>query len=525
MALPKEPRQKMINMMYLVLTALLALNVSSEILNAFKVVNTSLATSNKIVGDKNAVTYESFEEKAKDQQTAAKAAIWKPKAQAVKKLSDDMYNYIANLQQELKKESKLKVEEGVEHYSEDNLDAPTRLMDKNGKGKELYDKLGAYRKAVIAVLDPKEFADNPNFQKELTAQIATFEKTIPIDLTVPKGQAGKEYSNDAKGWTTNYFHMTPTVAAVTILSKLQSDVKNTEAQVIDYCHQQIGSVKLVYNKFQAIAQANTSYAMPGDNIEIVAGVGAFSDAAQPKITIGGQNVPVGADGTALWKTTASGAGNKAVEVVIEFIKPDGTPERVTKTVKYEVAMPAGVAVSPTKMNVLYIGVENPLQITAGVGAEKINASFTGGEIKRAGGNSWIAIPKTQGEHKINVTIENKTTPVTFRVKKLPDPYAYVGPSRGGSMPAANFKAMGGVIAKLESDFEAPFRVVSYTVGAIGGKIPIYQQQPNQGNRWSGAAASLIESAGPGTAVFFDNIKVVGPDGIVRDLPQMSFNLK
>ena len=90
MALPKEPRQKMINMMYLVLTALLALNVSSEILNAFKVVNTSLATSNQIVADKNKVTYSSFEDKAKDPQTAAKAAIWKPKADQVRKLSDDM---------------------------------------------------------------------------------------------------------------------------------------------------------------------------------------------------------------------------------------------------------------------------------------------------------------------------------------------------------------------------------------------------------------------------------------------------
>lgn len=524
MALPKEPRQKMINMMYLVLTALLALNVSSEILNAFKVVNTSLATSNKIVADKNAVTYESFEEKAKDPQTAAKAAIWKPKADEVRKLSADMYNYIANLQQELKKESKLHQDKnGQEAYSEDNLDAPTRLMDKNGKGKELYDRLGAYRKAVIAVLKPEEFADNPKLQEDIKAQIASFQKTIPIDLTVPKGQAGKEYTNDAKGWTTNYFHMTPTVAAVTILSKLQSDVKNTEAQVVDYCHQQIGSVKLVYNKFQAIAQANTSYAMPGDNIEIVAGVGAFSDAAKPKITIGGQVLPVGPDGTALWKTTASGSGNKAVEVVIEFTKPDGTPERVTKTVKYEVAMPAGVAVSPTKMNVLYLGVDNPLQITAGVGSEKISATFTGGTISRAGGASWIAKPTQQGEHKINVIIEGKSTPVVFRVKKFPDPYAFVGPSRGGKMGAAQFKAMGGVIARLDnSDFEFPFTVLSYTVGTI--KNGLYSSQPNTGNRWGGAAADLINAAGPGTAVFFDNIKVRGLDGIVRDLPQMSFNL-
>ncbi len=526
MSLPKEPRQKMINMMYLVLTALLALNVSSEILNAFKVVNTSITTSNKIIGDKNAVTYESFDEKAKDGQTAAKAAIWKPKADAVKKLSADMFTYIENLKQEMKKESKLKVEDGVETYSEDNLDAPTRMMDKNGKGKELYDKLGQFRKSVIAVLNPDDFNDNPTFKAQLIKDIASFEKSIPIDLAVPKGQSGKEYSNDAKGWTTNYFHMTPTVAALTILSKLQNDVKNSESQMIDYCHQQIGAVKLIYNKFQAIAQANTSYAMPGDEIEIVAGVGAFSDAAKPRITIGGQSLPITADGTAIWKTTASGSGNKEVDVVIEFNKPDGTPERVTKKVKYEVAMPAGVAVSPNKMNVLYIGVENPLTITAGVGSEKISASFSGGEIKRAGGSQWIAIPKTPGEHNVNVIIEGKSTPVKFRVKRLPDPGAFVGPKRGGSMPAADFKVQGGLIARLiDSDFEAPFRVVSYTVGALGGKYPVYQIANNEGNRWNGAAATLINNATPGTTIFFDQIKVVGPDGQPRDLPQMSFNLK
>lgn len=524
MSLPKEPRQKMINMMYLVLTALLALNVSSEILNAFKVVNTSITTSNKIISDKNQVTYTSFEDKIKDEQTKAKAEIWKPKADEVRKLSADMYSYIENLKLDLKKESKLKVKDGIETFSEDNLDAATRLMDKNGKGKELYDKLTAFRKQVIGVLKPEEFASNPTFQAELKKDIDAFQKTIPIDMGVPKGQSGKEYSNDAKGWTTNYFHMTPTVAALTILSKFQNDVKNSESQLVDYCHEQIGSVKLVYNKFQAIATANTSYAMPGDEIQITAGVGAFSDAAKPKITIGGQVMPITADGTALWKTTANGAGNKVVDVVIEFNKPDGTPEVVRKKVTYEVAMPAGVAVSPNKMNVLYIGVENPLTITAGVGSEKIGATFSGGDIKRAGGSQWIAIPKTPGEHNINVIIEGKATPVKFRVKRLPDPFAYVGPKRGGSMPAADFKAMGGVIAKLESDFEAPFRVISYTVGALGGKYPTYQIANNEGNRWNGNAANLINGATPGTAIFFDNIKVMGPDG-PRDLPMMSFNLK
>ncbi len=524
MALPKEPRQKMINMMYLVLTALLALNVSSEILNAFKTVNNSIAVSNKIIDGKNAVTYESFEEKAKDPQTSAKAAIWKPKADKVKQLSADLFTYIESLKQDMKKESGLKVKDGKEEFKEDNLDAPTRLMDKNGKGKELYDRLAKYRSDVIGVLDPKEFADNQILQDQIKKDIERFQKTIPIDLSVPKGQGGKEYTNDAKGWTTNYFHMTPTIAALTILSKFQNDVKNSEAQMVDYCHDQIGKVKLVYNKFQAIAQANTSYAMPGDEIQITAGVGAFSDAAKPDIFIGGQKVQLTSDGTALWKTTASGEGKKNVEVVIEFTTPDGRRERIPKTITYEVARPAGVAVSPTKMNVLYIGVDNPLQITAGVGSEKINASFTGGEIHRVSGNNWVAVPKTPGEQKINVIIEGKATPVLFRVKRLPDPFPYCGGSRGGRLAAATLKAQGGIIARLDSDFEAPFKVLSYTVGAVGGKISLYQQQPNQGNRWTGAAAQLIESCGPGTAVFFDNIKVQGSDGTVRDLPQMSFIL-
>jgi hypothetical protein len=94
------------------------------------------------------------------------------------------------------------------------------------------------------------------------------------------------------------------------------------------------------------------------------------------------------------------------------------------------------------------------------------------------------------------------------------------------MSASELKAMGGVIARLEdSDFEAAFRVISYNVGALGGKYPVYQTSLNEGNRWNGSASTIINNATPGTSIFFDNIKVQGPDGKVRDLPQMSFNLK
>jgi gliding motility-associated protein GldM len=527
MGLPKEPRQKMINMMYLVLTALLALNVSSEILNAFKVVNVSIANSNAVITEKNNATYTSFAEKAKDPQTAAKAAIWAPKAEEVKKISADLYNYIETLKTEMKKKSKLEIKDGVEHYSEDNLDAPTAMMDKEGKGKELYDKLTAYRKNVIGVLKPEEFADNPSLQAQIKKDIESFNKSIPINMNVPKSQSGKEYSNDAKGWTTNYFHMTPTVAAMTILSKFQNDIKSSEAQMVDYLHSQIGSVKIVFDQFQAIAQANTSYAMPTDQIEITAGVGAFSAAAKPKIFINGAPQTLDADGTAKWKTAAGAAGDHAVDVRIEYAKPDGSIATVNKKVNYTVGLPSGASVFLEKMNVMYVGVDNPLTVSGGsVGREKVKVSFSGGgAVTSKGGDSYSIKPTAPGLAKVVVTADGKPYEFPMRIKFLPPPTGFIGGKKGGAISSAELKANGAIIAKLESDFEAAYKVVSYRIGAQGGPLSTYAEATNTGNRWSGPAEALIARTGPGSRVFFEQITVVGPDGRQQEIPSMIFTLK
>lgn len=527
MALPKEPRQKMINMMYLVLTALLALNVSSEILNAFVTVNNSITKSNTVITDKNQMTYASFAEKLKDPQTAAKAAIWAPKADQVKKISGDLYNYIETLKTQLVEEAGTYEKDGVKEMNADNLDAATRLMDNKGKGKELYDKLSAFKKQVIGVLKPEEFADNPSMQAQLKRDIASFDKSIPVDMTIPKSKTGTTYSNDAAGWTQSYFHMTPAIAAFTILSKFQNDIKNSESQLVDYCHNQIGQVKLVYDRFQAIATSNTTYAMPGDPIEITAGVGAFSEAAKPRISINGQSMPLTPEGTAVFKTTAGGAGDHPITVNIEFNKPDGTLERVTKVLKYTVGMPSGASIFLEKMNVMYADVKNPLTISGGsVGREKVRVSFPAGSISNVGGDRYEAIPKTAGLSKVIVNADGKNFEFPIRVKNLPPPTGFIGSKKGGTISSAEFKAIGAVIARLEdSEFEFPFRVVSYRVGAVGGPIPSYAEATNNGNRWQGQAATLIGKAGPGSIVYFDNITVEGPGGKQREISPMKFNLK
>ncbi len=524
MSLPKEPRQKMINMMYLVLTALLALNVSNEVLEAFKTVDKSIVTSNASLDNKNKVIYDAFGNDLKDPQTQAKAQMWAPKADEVKKLSADMDTYLASMKQQLKQESGLKKDDkGVEEFKEDDLDAATRLFAEKGEGKNMYNKLAAYKKSMLSVLNPDDFKDNPDMQKKIAAKKAEFEKTLPLDLSIPEKAHAEKSGDDAKDWTFSYFHMTPTIASLTILSKFQNDVKNSESQMVDYIHQQIGAVKVVYNKFAAIAQANRTYAMPGDEIEIKAGIGAFSDAAQPNISINGQHMSL-TDGLASFKTTASGAGEHSVAVKIEYTTPEGKKETKDEVVKYTVGTPSGSSVFLEKMNVLYIGVENPMAISAGsAGREKMSVSITNGSISPISGDRYVAKPTTPGTAKINVTVNGKTTPFEMRVKRLPDPNAFVGQSKGGAISASTFKAQGGVRAQLESDFDAPFQVVGYTVAATSGGI--YREVPNEGPRWNESATSLIKQAAPGSQVFFDKIRVKGPDGTIRELPGIFFNLK
>ncbi|MDR3717053.1 MAG: gliding motility protein GldM [Puia sp.] len=526
MSLPKEPRQKMINMMYLVLTALLALNVSVEVLNAFKTVNTSLETSNGVVSQKNDRTYKSFEAKLADPQTAATAKIWAPKAEDAKKMSSDLTTYIESLKNEVIDGSNPQVHDGVKEFTEGDLDAPTRIMDVEGKGKILYGKLTKYKDDLLNLLDPSQYPDQPeNVKAELKAQKEIFAKTLPLDLKAPKSEAGNTSTGDAgKDWTISYFHMTPSIAAMTILSKFQSDIKNSESQVIDYLHKRIGEVKIVFDRFEPLVGTNATYLMPGDELEVTAGIGAFSAAAKPTVYINGAKQELGPDGTADFKTKVSATGQ--YDVKIEYAKPDGSIGTIDKIVKYTVGQPSGASVFLKKMNVLYIGEENPMTISGGsVGAEKVSVSMSQGTIEKAGGDEYIAKPTTPGTADIIVNSAGKIAKFGMRVKYLPNPTAFVGAKSGGSMGSSEFKANGGVLARLEnSDFESPFKVLSFKVGAVGGSIASYQQANNDGARFSGNAATLISKCSPGTTVFIDEIHVVGRDGRNRELSPLVFKL-
>jgi gliding motility-associated protein GldM len=527
MSLPKEPRQKMINMMYLVLTALLALNVSVEVLNAFKTVNASIEKSNKVVDQKNQTTYKSFDESLKDPQTAAKAAVWAPKADQVKKLSADLTTYIDGLKEQLISESNPQIKDGKREFTDGALDPATRIFDREGAGPVLYGKLNKFKTDLLDVLDPSHYPEQPEaVKKELKEAKESFDLKLPLDLTVPTSQSGNASTGKIpEDWTINYFHMTPTIAALTILSKFQSDIKNSESHVVDFLHKQIGEVKVVFDKFEPLVGTNATYLMPGDELEVTAGIGAFSAAAKPIVYINGAIQPLTPDGTADYKTKVSSTGD--INVKIEYVKPDGTKDVITKVVKYTVGQPSGASVFLEKMNVLYVKEDNPVKISGGsVGREKVHVTFTNGEITNTGGDDYNVVPTTPGEGKIIVNAAGKITEFPMRVKYLPDPTGFIGTHLGGAISSAEFKAIGGLLAKLQnSEFQSSFRVVSYKLAAIGGSIPQYAEATNDGPRWTNAAANLVTKASPGTNIFFDDIRVVGKDGRTRSLPPMVFSLK
>lgn len=494
MALPKEPRQKMINLMYLVLTALLALNVSSEILNAFKVVDISLQNSSTNLAAANSTIYKSLAEKLEDPKTAQKASIWTPHAEKAKKLSDDMTAYIEGLKVQLKKEAGLEMVEGKESFKEDNLEASSRLFGTMGKGQELESKLKAYKEAMLSI-DP--------------AIRAKFGKTLPVDVDPPIGQDGK-----VKDFSTAYFNMTPTVAGLTLLSKFENNIKNAENQVVTFCHEQIGAVAVKFDKTGVLVGQSSNYVMPGQELTITAGIGAYSSGAQPQISIGGSNVPV-IDGKGTYKISASGAGSRSVQVTIRYLDQDGVSQTKTENVEYIVGTPGGSAVMLDKMNVFYIGVDNPVTISSGTGWDKTKASMTGGSLGGSNGKFVVRVT-TPGKATINVNADGKNSSFEFRVKEIPNPVFKVGPG-GTRMTAGSFKNQQYCRADLENfDFDAKFSVVSAMVYFSGANFANVQSAPLSGNNL-GPLNALIQKAGPGTSITFDAVKVQGPDGKQRSI--------
>ncbi|MEO5564693.1 MAG: gliding motility protein GldM [Chitinophagaceae bacterium] len=512
MSLPREPRQKMINMMYLVLTALLALNVSTEILNAFKTINKSLENTNQTVNKSTETLMASLLEKTKDQATANRANLWYPKAQQAQELSKGVFTYVQSLKDRILKEAGGDPKDPTKKFKEDNLDIATRIMIEKGEGKKLEQMLKDYR-ANLLKIDP--------------AIDSAFSASLPINLDKPKSE-----NRAGKTWEGAYFHMVPTVAGLTILSKFQNDVKTSENRVVQFCHNKVGEVNVVFDSYGAVIGQSSNYLMPGQQLEITAGVGAFSKKAQPTIVIGGSPITIGEDGAAHTTLSGGGIGQHSVPVKITYMNQEtGKLETIEKSVTYTVGQ-ANASIALDKMNVLYIGVDNPVTIAAsGGGDDKVKPSINGGggTLTRVGTGKYIArVNSITDKCIITVVVDGKTAGASeFRVRTVPQAQAYVGgnPS-GANITAGAFKAQAGVGAGIKDfPFDLKYEVVSYTFTCDTDDGDIISV-PGTGNAFAGPVRTAVDrQVKANKLVTIDNIRVKGPDGRTSSAPSLIYYIK
>ncbi len=500
--------------MYLVLTALLALNVSAEILNAFKTVDRSLMIATAQAENQNTQAFRFFEDYSKLPEKRDQAAYYEQLAKKAKTLSDEVYDYIQGLKEELKKESGLKKnEKGEEEYNTDNLDAATRLLvgegdGDNGKGKELLAKLKTYKDQLLQINDSMK---------------AEIENGLPIDLTLP--QPSESTPAKAKtNWSYLYFHMTPTIAAVTILSKFQNDIRNSEAKAVEYFLKKVGSLPNPPTDQSVIVLGSATKLYPGDELTITAGVGAFSKTALPNVSVDGASASVNDKGVAEYKLTAGSPGTYSKRVTVTYKDLKGVTQTETKVVDYTVGVASGLTVSTDATRVFYVGLENPLSITGAGGSTKLNVNVSGPGItvQQKGPGSYIVKATTPKVDAIVTASDGKsaTPPIKIPVRRIPDPTPkLIGGLNGGDIGADDLIGNPGFAEASPADFVfegVKFQVVGFTIVASGGKNYSMSRGiatcPGGGFR-SAQASGILSKCTKGTSVIFTEIKVKGPDGI------------
>jgi gliding motility-associated protein GldM len=268
--------------------------------------------------------------------------------------------------------------------------------------------------------------------------------------------------------------------------------------------------------------------MPGQQVEISAGVGAFSKAAKPTITIGGAPTDLGPEGQATRKIDGGALGKHTVPVVIKFMDQDGKEQTVNKTIEYTVGQ-ANASIALDKMNVLYIGVANPLTVAAsGGGDDRIAVSINGGggSLQKTGPGKYNAYVTGGSECTVTVSVDGKVAGASqFRIRTIPTPTGTVGGfASGENVNAGAFRAQAGVGAYIRDfPFELKYTVTSYVISTDSDDGDIIEA-PVQGNSFA-SAKNVMSQIKPGKTVYIDNIRATGEDGKSRKLPSLVYYIK
>ena len=416
----------MINLMYVVLMAMLALNVSTEVLQGFSLVEESLNRTTANSSQQNATMYDSFEEQMK--KNPEKVRQWFEKATTVKQMSDSLYNFAQQLKEAIVREADGKDGDVKNIENKENLEAANQVMlaPGTGKGKALYDAINAYRTKILSMVTDEQ-------QK----------KIISSNLST---ELPKNAMTMGKNWQEYMFEDMPVAAAVTLLSKLQSDIRYAEGEVLHTLVANVDVKDIRVNKLDAFVIPEKTTLYPGEQFVSQIVMAAVDTTMQPEIYINGTRVNTT---NGRYSFSAGGVGEHQFSGYLITRNAAGEELRRDFTQKYSVIpTPDGATVAADLMNVLYAGFKNPISVSVpGIPANQVTVSMSGGSLTPTGNGHYIAVPSAVGKDvsfNISVNDHGKTrslTPFTFHVRKLPDPtpYMIVGDNRfrGGRLAKAS----------------------------------------------------------------------------------------
>ncbi len=519
MSIPKEPRQLMINLMYLVLTALLALNVSAEILNAFNTVNKGISQSNDILTTKNESYMTAIEGMAAtDPRPTTQDKL--VKAKEAQELSNEFVAFIEEYKtkiQELAGGPNLK--DPTKYLkTEGEMEKTSHFMLKEGKGVELEQKIKETRDKFLALTSGAPI-------------------DVPLQVApVPEAAGNRE-------WADYNFDRVPAIAIMTILTKMQQDAKSTESTILEYLATGININDFKVDQMAAIVASPSSYVRKGAEYTAQIFVGATSKAINPKVFMGSftsevKKDPADATGKAFLEIEGekpplnnisemtvvngfatikeSAGGGRSYQGVIQVPKPNdpGKFKYYPFESKYETFEVGKAVVSPTSMNVLYIGIDNPIKISVpGFASEKVTASGCG--ITRVKGEEYIARPTTPGEDKIVVSAKsekgNEVSEEKFRVRRIPDPYIYILNTKSGPLKLGEFKASDAITIKNpDFVFQVPYNVVSFEM-VYAPKQGNVVSDPSSSSKYSSTMKGIQAKAKQGDKIVIEAL-VKMPDG-------------
>jgi gliding motility-associated protein GldM len=539
-----SPRQKMIGMMYLVLTAMLALNVSKEAVEAFKKVDKGLTKTIENYAAKNSIIYENFDKAA--QTNPAKAGPPRDKAIEIKQRADELFNYMQDLKVQIITEAegsetpalngKEVIIEEVKKIDENNI--PSQILigaNEDGKANDLKALIASFRDRMIEIVGGK----NLSIEESLKSIFNTDD--------------GLNKSKEKERWENLNFQALPLVAVITILSKMQVDVRNAETDVLTHLYEQIDARSFKFNKIIPVIITNSTYVMQGNEYEASVFLSATDTTQAPEIKIGNYKTTVSADGTpnyemtgdyttltlddkgrGIYKARGSSVGGKSWGGLITMKAPDGSILSKPFRGEYTVGE-SNVVVSPTAMNVLYRGILNPIDISVpGVGPDKIRAAMKNGtigkgQVKNYKGEifpgTWVAEPSIDppaNTAQIIVTAEingKQTTlaPREFRVRDVPAPSASFANKQGeGAVTKGELVIQDLCLAVLKDfDFELRFTVTEFTLSFNDKGFDLIEA--SNSNKVNDKQKALLNKLTRGKKLYVEKVKAVGPDKKVREL--------